>query len=220
MIKKMLICLILFICFTSCNKESKENKENKESVVVEQVSNDKVTVITADSLQTNIGKTIFTFKFVEDAIDLKAIRIYSQNQLIQTIQMTYKPVEDKKYEFIDWNFDGYKDITLLFNRGSGGNAYWIWNYNPKEKKFFYNEILSERLGLEIDSKTKSIIFHYRFGYEYESWDTLQYVKDSLVFTKGVKVKKWTDNGVSWKKTIRIKKVNNSIVREIDSVITN
>lgn len=45
------------------------------------------------------------------------------------LQLIIKHAE--KFGLIDWNFDGYKDITVLDNCGTGGCAYWIWNYSKR-----------------------------------------------------------------------------------------
>ena len=44
-----------------------------------------------------------------------------------------KSFEKKEFKLIDCNFDGYKDISVLYNCGSGGCAYWIWNYSAEKK---------------------------------------------------------------------------------------
>jgi hypothetical protein len=88
----------------------------------------------------------------------------------------------------------------------------IWNYSPKQKKFEYNSILSDVLGLEMDSVSKYIVFHYRGGYQEERWDTMKYVNNKLVFVKGL----FRERGANWAFFTRSKMVNNRIVITQDS----
>ena len=127
--------------------------------------------------------------------------------------------ENADYKLIDWDFDGYKDITVLSNCGSGGCAYWIWNYSPSKNKFVYNEALSDVLGLEMDSIHKFIIFHSRAGYAQENWDTMKYHNNKLVFVKGLYQERWTDQkGRRWIKKTRSKIINNKEIYKVDSAI--
>ena len=120
---------------------------------------------------------------------------------------------------IDWNFDGYKDISVLSNCGSGGCSYWIWNYVPKSDKYVYNKRLSEYIGLERDPIKEQIIFHYRAGFQEEFWDYYKYEKSKLVFVHGVFQNRWNDTlGKSWIKKTYTKVVNNKEVITADSTM--
>ena len=150
---------------------------------------------------------------------MKTINIYSDGILYQKINAN-KDIENKKFQLIDWNFDGFKDITVLNNCGSGGCSYWIWNYAPKYDKYIYNKELSEVLGLEIDTLNKFIVFHYRAGFHEEVWDTMQYKNDKLKFVKGLYKEKWNDSlGNFWVKNTYSKMVENTVIRRIDSFIS-
>ena len=144
--------------------------------------------------------------------------MYSDLIKVQEITAN-KEISEKKYQLIDWDFDGYKDITVLDNCGSGGCSYWIWNYSPVNGKYYYNKELSEVLGLEIDTTSKFIIFHYRAGYSEESWDSLQYKNNKLTFIKGTYQERWNDSfGNSWIKHLHTKMIENESVTSIDSSI--
>ncbi|WP_298288945.1 hypothetical protein [uncultured Lutibacter sp.] len=162
----------------------------------------------------------FSYKFNADSTGhlLKSITVYSEGSKIQEI-IANKATYDKKYGLIDWNFDGYKDITVLYNSGSGGCAYWIWNYSQNDGKFYYNDRLSEKLGLEIDPASKYIIFHYRAGWPEERWDTLKYLNNKLKFVKGLYQERWIDSdGNSWVKNTSREFINDEIIQSVDSLI--
>jgi hypothetical protein len=175
-----------------------------------------------DSLlfQISNDKSWYSLKFVVDPsklYSLRLIKFYKEGTLIQTIRAN-KYIEYKKFQLIDWNFDGYKDITVLWNCGSGGCTYWVWNYSTKYKKFVYNTDLSGQGGLEMDSISKYIVFHWRTGYPEEYWDTLKYVKNKLVFVKGLYQERWFDQEIFWIKNTRMKMVHGIIKKTVDSAI--
>jgi hypothetical protein len=142
--------------------------------------------IIGDSIITKEKTRRLSYKFNYDTTHykLKSIVVYSNSIKIQKIKAN-KEIENKNFELVDWNFDGYKDISVLYNCGSGGCAYWIWNYSKESGRYYYNRELSKWSGLEIDEKAKHIIFHYRGGWEDEEWRTYRYRNNKLIFVKGV-----------------------------------
>jgi hypothetical protein len=203
--KKINFLFLILIISVSCKQDK------PKPVVVKEVTpliEEKKTVVINDTISGYINPKLglYSFKFITDTFSLKKIRIYYEAKLVQTIK-TNKMCENNQFSLIDWNFDGYKDISVISNCGSGGCAYWIWNYSPKLKRFVYNSTLSDVLGLEIDSVSKFIVFHFRDGCRSEKWDTMKYVNNRLVFVKGLYIERGTD-GVS---ITRSKMVNNKIV---------
>jgi hypothetical protein len=198
------------------------------------INNDKVDSSTSSKTLNNymvMGDSIVTlenakprlnYKFNVDTIQFKfnTICIYENSRKIQDIKVN-KELAEYNFKLIDWNFDGYNDITVLSSSGSGGNTYFIWNYSTKDNKYHYNQELSDKIGLEIDKKSKSIIFHYRAGFAEEYWDTLQYQHKKLTFLKGTFQQRWTDSfGRDWIKNTRTKICNNKEVITLDSTIIN
>jgi hypothetical protein len=182
-------------------------------------SDDKVL---SDSISTIApdGYTQLSYKFNVDTSGnfLTSIFIYSDLIKVQEIK-TNKFIQGKKFSLIDWNFDGYKDITVLDNCGSGGCAYWIWNYSPKKNRYIYNEKLSEVLGLEIDTIGKYVVFHYRAGFPEEFWDTLEYKNNKLSFVKGLFQRRWHDTlGNLWYFNTYSKVINKKLVVTVDTLI--
>lgn len=89
------------------------------------------------------------------------------------------------FYLIDWNSDGFKDITVNKHCGSGGCAYWNRNYSSEKKEFVYNELLSGETGLDMDTANQNIVFHQRSSYSEEKSDTMKNEGSKLVFVKGV-----------------------------------
>jgi len=221
----ILIIMIMF-CYSCNTRNSKSNNDKqvtKDSVHNIPIENDSISKLNGDSIPpTKIyGNKSLSFKFNIDSSGylLKTINVYSENMPIQIITAN-KEIGNKEFQLIDWNFDGFKDITVLYNCGSGGCAYWIWNYSPKTNNFIYNKELSEVLGLEIDTADQFIVFHYRAGYSEERWDSLKYVNNKLQFVKGLYRERWNDSiGNSWVKNTYSKIINNVLITNIDSSIS-
>ena len=217
------VAIILCCACNSSNWESNNDKQpnidtnwalSKENITLRNVSADSIVPTKIDGWNT------FSFKFNLDSAGnlLKTIHVYSSIKLVQRI-IVNKVIEQHKFELIDWNFDGYKDISLLSGCGSGGCTYWIWNYSPQMNKYIYNKELSEVIGLEIDTFHQYVIFHYRAGFAEEKWDTLKYKDNKLSFVKGLYRERWNDSqGNLWVKHTFSKLTNNVLVIKTDSFI--
>jgi hypothetical protein len=228
--KLSIILILLSLFLYSCNIK----KPNEDIDETERIKNDSLNAklmanteelmrgsLSDSTGHINIGNdTQFSFKFnVDTARDLlKSIAVYKENKKYQTIIVNKLP-QMQLYYLIDWNFDGYKDLTIYQMGGSGGRSYWIWNYSEKTKKYYYNSELSEKTGLEIDSLNKSIIIHYRGGWSTEVWDTLKYINNKLTLINGLTLERGVaDSGYIWVTKTHRSLVNNNIVTEVDSPI--
>jgi len=217
--KKINFLFLILVFSVSCVQEK------SKPVVVKKVTppieiKKKVEINDSITGYINPKLDLYSFKFITDTahLELKKIKIYREGKLVQTIN-TSKMCENNQFSLIDWNFDGYKDISVIYNCGSGGCAYWIWNYSPKLKKFVYNSVLSEVLGLEMDSVSKYIIFHYRDGYAEEFADTSKYINNKLVFVKGLSQERWNDkDGNTWVKKTRTKVIHGIKRTSVDSMM--
>ncbi|MBI1837625.1 MAG: hypothetical protein HYR91_10225 [Flavobacteriia bacterium] len=142
--------------------------------------------------------------------------ITHRNQLFQKIKL--QTVGFEVFELIDWNFDGYKDLSILKEIASGGTVYEIWNFNKEKKQFVYNEEISNNF-IKVDTFQKQIIFYYRGGSGIESWSYYKYKNDKLVFDSEKVLESWIDQNTNvWKKTTISKKVGDKVIQEIDSVM--
>ncbi len=218
----LLTTLLCCACNLSTNKSININQYNLDTNYVLSNANKAKGNLSDDSIvPTKIdGWKALSFKFNLDSTGnlLKTIRVYSGNKLVQRI-IANKVIEHHKFELIDWNFDGYKDISVLYGCGSGGCNYWIWNYSPKLNKYIYNKELSEVIGLEIDSFNQYVVFHYRAGFSEENLDTLTYKDNKLSFVKGLYRERWNDSkGNLWVKHTFSKLINNVLEIKTDSFI--
>ena len=207
--------VFVLLAFGCNNREKKNDKINSINYKNNQASINIIPRIKFD-------KTYFSFQLNYNSTGyfLNKIEVYSDDKIHQIIKVN-KIVESKKMSFVDWNFDGYKDITIINSQGSGGTNYSIWCYNANDKKFIYNSDLSDTLGLEIDSISKYIIFHYRAGWQEEYWDTLKYNKSKLVFIKGMYQQQWNDEkGKQWRKRTYRKIIDRKYIDKIDSCVIN
>ena len=232
---KLQIIILILIFSVSCNQEKPKPVVVKKvtppiEVKKKYVINDSIT----DYINPKLG--LYNFKFDLDTArqELNKIKIYCDGQLVQTIKTTKdnkqieihqfqiksksgKYEDMKQIDLIDWNFDGYKDISVFTEWGSGGCTYAIWLYSKSKKKFIYSKELSY-MGLEIDSDSKYIVYHFRGGAESESWDTMQFVNNKLKFVRGVyqESRRNLKDSSYYLKKWHSKIVNNKSICTIDS----
>ncbi len=223
LIHKLILLAFTTIIFLSCKKE-KVNQVPFVGNSTNIVKKAKLSINDSISGIVNPELGLFDFKFIVDTIhnQLKAIKIYNQGHIFQEITVN----KDVNYEYtncfvlIDCNFDGYKDIKVLSNWASRGCKYWVWNYIKSKNKFVYNNELSDKAGLKIDTLKKDIVFHVRIeGCWNQYWDTCRYYNGKLKFVCGLDQIIWNDEkGNKWKKNIHTKLINNKVVETIDSAI--
>ena len=174
--KQSFFLLLTFILLYSCNnKKCESHNPDKANSNMVDLSKDSIS-----AYYNKLGTLSFIFNTDKKGDSLKTIIIYSSNKLLQEISVNELFETDiKKYELVDVNFDGCKDILVLKGSGSGGNTYWVWNYSARDNTFHLNKELSDRFGLEIDSVHKLIMFSYSGGVDVKSWDTFKYKNDKL-----------------------------------------
>ena len=214
------LSLLIIVLAVGCNNHAKKNQKATQQKTQKKVVEN--TILNYPSSGIKYDNLTFSFNFYFDdktGYILNKIEVCNKDKIYQTIKITDTLfTEDKKISFRDWNFDGYKDISIVNSEGSGGISYSIWIYNPKVKQFIYNKEL-DAIGLEMDSISKYIIFHYRGGWQEEFWDTLKYKKEKLVYVKGMKQEQWNDEkGNQWRKRTYNRIINNRYVRKVDSCI--
>jgi hypothetical protein len=220
MYKTLVLSLIVFSSVSCKHEKVKTVATAKKEVPVETkketVENDSI----SGEIHPKLG--VFNFKFITDTahLQLKKIKIYHEGKLFQTIRTNKESYGDDKYGLIDWNIDGYKDISVLWNRGATGNsAYWIWSYSPRKNKFVYNKELSGA-GVLIDSTAKYVIFHWRNGCEYEFWDSCKYINNKLHTVRSLHRIEWNDEkGNIWVKNVREKMNHGNLKVTADSCIS-
>jgi len=181
--KIYLSCLYILLAL-SCN--TKKDKELPTDKIQVKEFNDYIVIGDSiiESKIENMPQLSYCFISIDSGFILQEIKVYRDTKLIQKIHVN-QPYDRKEIRLIDWNLDGYKDLSVLTDRGSGGSTYIIWDYLPEKEQYLYNKSLSNIMGLEIDTVSKYIVFHNRLGYSEENWDTLKYINNKLEFVKGL-----------------------------------
>jgi len=67
------------------------------------------------------------------------------------------------FNFIDYNFDGYKDIDILQIVGNSNTLADVYLFDPKTTTFVKNNLLSDQSSMQIDSVKKVISFRSNGG---------------------------------------------------------
>ena len=117
-----------------------------------------------------IFKLIGTQERPDDDIEIKTIEIHQDNesQPIQIIKTSAIPTITEDYvafKIEDFNFDGYKDISLMQFSGLVNAQYIYWLFEPKLGTFIQNAQFSEMITSpwEIDSENHSILSYWRWN---------------------------------------------------------
>jgi len=219
-LKYLLLIMLMNAC--SANNQEEETEEHTDSVVFKLPEGENTPHITYDTFMFNKVNGIKKFKIITtvdtDNYWLYAIRIFSDTSLLQTID--YNEGRDgRDITLIDWNNDGYKDITSIWSSGSAGTGYLIWDYSKKDKKFIFDKLLSDKIGLELDSVKHRIVFNVRGGWFTQYIDTLKYKNNKLELINAIEFKRWHDSLMNtWEKRTVTKIVNGKEVVTIDSSI--
>ena len=214
---KLQLLILVLILSVSCVKEKPKPVFVKKVTPPIEVKK-KYDINDSISGYINPKLGLFGFKFIIDTShhELKKIKIYSDGKLVQTIK-TNKDIFDIDFKLTDWNFDGYKDITICSDISAKGNvSYLIWIYSPKHKKYIFNDQLSELYDLTLDSVTKTIKSHFRAGQD-ESWETLKYKQQKFITIETLMIEKYPADGRGCVKTTRTKRINNKMKLTVDSV---
>jgi hypothetical protein len=224
--KSYLIIPLIFTLLISCDSQ-KGNTINLNSIDIDRLDKESIdsTLIDTSSeyviSNVNIGAgNAFSFKFNTDSVSnyLRSIDVFLGQSVLQNISVEQESY--RSYNLTDWNFDGYKDISVCQGCGSGGCTYLIWSYLPSQNRFNFNEILSGIFGLERDSINEQIIVHRRGGFSFETWKCFDYPDgEILIFSKGREAKRSFDSlGELWEKNTITELINNKLVSKIDSFI--
>lgn len=178
--RKYFFSLLIFTAF-NCHKSTENNNPPiitiKDTVVFDNTVKD--TIIATDTIHVvsntfKVNNIICYWEasfIVEDFgfVLVKENLIEHKTKKILFESITYEPYEidsipDNYYgevnenNFIDYNFDGYKDVT----RYSKGSVGWtsmdnIYLFDTKTKLFIYSDYLSDNQIEEIDSINKMLV---------------------------------------------------------------
>lgn len=123
------------------------------------------------------------------------IEIYKnpeETQHLQTISVSpdidfsesyYNDALGKDLRTEDYNFDGYKDLLVIQNRGAHNEWFDMYLYDPKKSIFIKNEILSGLESPSRDSLKQEIYFIADGGYGAYSKGIYKWQNNKLVQTR-------------------------------------
>ena len=127
---------------------------------------------------------------------IHSIRVYDKNgKKIQTIRDAgYLTDQNNTLDMVDANFDGYEDLMIYSHDGGAGpnNGYNFYIYDPKSKRFEYNQILSGLTQTQIDAKAKMITAAWRNGAAEHGYEEYQWINGELTMTKQI-IETFTQN---------------------------
>ena len=196
-----LILLALLFTFFSCSEEKKREKAH----TIEQKDR--------PTLYAKYGNSVGNLEFIPklDILRKNSIIVKSGNKVFQTIKL--KAPLPEEFELIDWNFDGYKDVSILNPSGSAGVTYEIYNYDKVKNRFILNKELLDNY-LQIDSIHQRVVFTFSSGCDIKNRDTMKYVNNKLVFEKGLNLTRLPDKLVRVKSS---KMIEGKIIEKIDTI---
>jgi uncharacterized protein len=64
---------------------------------------------------------------------------------------------------VDFNFDGYKDLTLRHFEGANNYGDFIWIFDSERRRFVYSPELSDLPNLQLDPEHRVITSYYHFS---------------------------------------------------------
>jgi hypothetical protein len=217
---KYIISLFLFTLLVACNNNSIKKSTCYDSLIYKSHGSltDNTIVDFSDTVDTYMGNDFYSFKLNLDPNNEinKYIQVYLNGQRHQKIKFT-DYVEGNYIQLIDWNFDGFRDISIVYSSGSGGISYMIYIFNPIKGTFVKDKKLSGK-GLLIDSVNHFIVDHWRTGADSENWDTCTYENGKLHFIKGLYLEHYLNEKGYWEKQTRSRVVNNKRIQTVDSVL--
>ena len=171
---KHIFFLFIIFLITSCNTSKDSANTTNDSIPQTDTSsafvNDEATSgpVTNNVYQITVSPNLVPFNLhiypAESKIDLSRGDDY-------TVVQSFKLSEDLNYEddyykepenFIsatDFNFDGYDDLMLLRNTGSGGQWYDIYLFDANTGEFKLHEQLSGFTSPSADAKNQTVSFY-------------------------------------------------------------
>ncbi len=199
--KNKLILAITLFAVVSCAEEKKKEKAH----TIEQKAR--------PTLYENYGNDIGKLEFIPklDRLRKNSIIVKSGNKVFQTIKL--KAPLPEEFELIDWNFDGFKDVSIRNPSGSAVVNYEVYNYDKVKNRFILNKELLDNY-LKIDSIHQRVVFTFSSGCDIKNRDTMKYENNKLVFEKGLNLTRLPDKLVRVKSS---KMIEGKIIEKIDTI---
>ena len=153
-------------------------KEMAKTHILKNRSNHKSDLIIKERLKMLFGRDSST------SISLFELSVDTKSKHLQTIKLNNT---NGILELKDWNFDGYKDISLFLDNGGSScfnGVYEIWLFNPFKNKFEYSQIVSNEC-VNSDEKNKTISFITHDGTNSSTINEMKWKGDKLILSKTI-----------------------------------
>lgn len=226
--KPIHLSIIFFLLLISCNHKNKKSNSIDNStfkpIIIQDTSDLESCYFYNESnteypkqlknLSINYPNISGLFELIPtytDDFTLSTIDVFIDKQKQQTITHNEEFV---KIEWLDWNFDGFKDLSILEDAGATGNtSYSVWLFNPLNKKFEKNKDLNSKSSF-IDTVKHFVISHHREGADFEFWEYYKFEKSKLIFDHGKEIRFVLMKGKKVFQTTKTRNIKNKIVKEV------
>ncbi len=170
------------------------------------------TIATIDSTKQNIESVIqneqeevvFVYKINPKLPEMKFVLLKNSNQeitdlkiyfakdtaLIQHFELAntymrgiWPPQNEEFFEVKDYNFDSYKDVSLLSAWGPGVRTWIVWIYMPDKKIFETNEFYSDLNLPKINTTKRELQVYYNNGDKEEIISTYKFYSNKYHLIK-------------------------------------
>jgi len=121
-------------------------------------------------------------------INFPKIEVLKKGKLFQKLEIDKDStlvLHDDEVSFSceeDWNFDGYKDFTLIKWVGMADQSYYLWLFDRKLGKYKLSPSFGKIINPVADKKSKGITSSYHAGPTTYYYSTYQFKKGSFVKT--------------------------------------
>ena len=238
--KFLVILNIIFleIILFSCRKDQDSKQLNPEKKLFVNYSNEHTLPEDSNNLTiyyASINKSLPEYSFSLYTHDDSLFTYYdsivikdSSNKILQTINIYDKNADSEIYSvkqlkfnmsFLDFNFDGFKDIALERDQGATGNC-WnnIYLYKNNLHKFIYNDQLSELCLPSVDSLKRQILSFDQAGggnyqYHFYKWN-----KNKLILIREVQY--WQNNVDPYQRRVELRRINGKMDTVSNKVVTD
>ena len=154
-------------------------KEMAKTHILKNRSNHKSDLIIKERLKMLFGRDSST------SISIVELSVDTKSKHLQTIELNNR---NGILEFKDWNFDGYKDISLFLDHGgsscNGDGVFEIWLFNPLKNEFEYSKLLANEC-IYYDLKSKRVSFSTKEGASSSTSKEMKWVGNKLIVDKTI-----------------------------------
>lgn len=147
---------------------------------------------------------------------LQTINIYDK---LDNLEIYSDKLLKFELNFLDFNFDGFKDIALERHRGATGNC-WnnIYLYENDLHKFSYNYQLSKLCLPSVDSLKEQILAFDQGGGGNYQYHFYKWIKSKLILIREVQY--WQNNVDPYQRRVELKRINGKIKTISDKIVTD